>query len=461
MRDGGESKLRLAALGGGIGRTASVAAVATALLCAGHTTAFAATPNASGFVQISNMFTAAQSPTVQPGEWIGGGYTFQMTGAQPAQVVTFAQPMLFLQLACQNTDANSGALAGDIRINLSGGPYPTLGGTSDWYPFTSSPDVYTDGFDPLTYQGNLQAPDLCQGGPMWINAETFQANVGSTDPTDPLLIRFHVETTSGAIDCANAIQNPAPGVIGCGSSWSQQSLRSSSSAPVLATPAADPNAPGFIMINGSMEGNLQIQPGDWIGGGYQFSINGNHPAATVEFSGATLTLNISCNSNGTNPFPFMFNLSGGPYSVTQNSSDKYPFSPGDNNGSNQGDPAKWEGTLQAPDLCSGGTMFVNAQSGAATFEANVQSTDTTDPIAVQFHYIDSGTINCANTIQNPSPGSAQCGASWSGTQDVTPGPPSPPPNVPEGAPMLLALAGAASAGALISVARRRRQASPG
>jgi len=435
-------------------RGAAAALTVAALLAAGATAARAASPNATGFVSVTTLYTTANAPSVQPGQWVGAGYTFQMTGARLAQVVNVNQAQVFLQVACQDTDVNTGTIAGTLRLNLSSGPYPTVLGSSDRYPFTTSPTLYADGFDPATYQGNAQAPDLCGGGTMWINAATFRGNVSSTDATDALLMRFHVETASGLINCSSVTQNPAPGVTGCGAQWSQQTAGTSNTAAPLQSPGADPNAPGYIMINGSMEGNLQIQPGDWIGGGYQFDITGSHPAATYQFSGATLTLNISCNSNGSNPFPYMFALSGGPYNTTANSSDKYPFSPGDNNGSNQGDPAKWQGTQQAPDLCSGGTMFVNAQSGAATFEANVQSTDTTDAIQIQFHYIDSGGINCADPQQNPSPGSAQCGASWSGTPTVTPGPIL-EANVPEGAPMLLAALGVLGGVGWVASKRRR------
>lgn len=225
-------------------------------------------------------------------------------------------------------------------------------------------------------------------------------------------------------------------------------------AGITVAHAADPGQPGYISINGSMEGNLQIQPGDWVDGGYQFTIPGTHPASTVQFAAATVTLDVSCNSNGTSPSPYVINLGSGPYTVTANSSAEYPFSSGDNNGSMQGDPAKWQGAAQIPALCgAGNTMWVNAQSGAATFAANVQSSDTTDSLNVQFHYADSGTISCNNTTQNPPPnGVNACGRSWSSTQPVTPG--SPQTSVPEGTPLLLVgVAGLLGIGGVIVLRR--------
>src|ERR1700726_201444 len=100
-------------------------------------------------------------------------------------------------------------------------------------------------------------------------------------------------------------------------------------------------------------------------------------------------------------------------------------------------------------------MHVNAQSGAATFQANVQSSYTAQQIKVQFHYIDSGTANCADPAQNSPPnGTAQCGASWSGSPTVTPGTIPPPARTPEGAPVLLVLAGAGTLGAVVRMRRR-------
>lgn len=230
-----------------------------------------------------------------------------------------------------------------------------------------------------------------------------------------------------------------------------------SAAGITVAHAADPTQPGYISINGSMEGNLKITPGDWVDGGYQFSVAGQ-PASTVQFAGATLTLNYSCSSNGSSPKQYVFNLGSGPYTTAKGSSAKYPYSAGDTNGSSQNDPAKWEGAVQMPALCgAGNTMWVNAQSGGATFAANVQSTDTTDKVTVQFHYGDSGTIDCNNTAQNTPPtGVGACGKSWSSSPTVTPG--SPQTSVPEGAPLfLLAIAAVVGAGGIAALRRGRRQ----
>jgi len=421
----------------------------------------AATPDSTGFVQIDSVFSAAQSPTIHPGDWIGAGYTFQTTGAHVAQVVTFSQPTLWLQVECQNTDANTGPIAGTVQIPLFGGPYPTVANAADWYPFTSTPAVYTDGFDPLTYQGNLQAPDLCSGGTEWVNAEVFQANVGSTDTTDALHVRFHVETTSGAIDCGNAVQNAAPGVAGCGSTWAGQAAQSSSAPPVSSSLTANPSGPGFITISGSMEGDYKFNSGDWIGGGFTFQMTGAKPAQTVQFNGATVSMPVSCASDSSHTIvgTIVIALSGGPYSTTSGASDWYPFTgPHSDSTYNDGfDPADWQGNEQAPNLCGGGQM--EDQTGA-TFAANVTSTDTTDQLMVRFHYGPHGnpgnTVDCGDPSQNTPAGAASCGASWSGTMNVTPGPPSPPPSVPDGIPTLLALAGVGGAAAVTRLTRRSR-----
>src|SRR6266481_8233021 len=37
----------------------------------------------------------------------------------------------------------------------------------------------------------------------------------------------------------------------------------------------------MLTINGSMEGTMDIAPGDWVSGGYFLKMNGNHGAATI------------------------------------------------------------------------------------------------------------------------------------------------------------------------------------
>jgi hypothetical protein len=433
---------------------------AAMLLLATGSRVQAATPKQNGFIEVNNAFSATQAPTLYPGDWIGAGYSFQMTGARPAQLVTVEQGTAWLQVACEDTDAGTGTIAGTIQVPLSGGPYATAAGATDWYPFTGTPGLYTDGFDPLTYQGVRQAPDLCNGGTMWVNAEVFQANLGSTDAVDQLLFRFHAATASGAVDCADALQNPAPGVAGCGAAWTGTAAQSANAQPASVSASADPSGPGFITISGSMEGDYKFNPGDWIGGGFTFQMTGAKPAQTVQFNGATVSMPVSCANDSSHTIvgTIVIALSGGPYTTTAGASDWYPFSgPHSDSTYNDGyDPADWQGNEQAPALCGAGEM--EDQTGA-TFEANVTSTDTVDQLMVRFHYGPHGnpgnTVDCGDPSQNTPPGAATCGASWSGTENVTPGPPSPPPSIPDGQPYLLTLLGAAGlAGSLVRLRRR-------
>lgn len=450
----------------GIGRRIlGGSAAALALLAATATVGQAATPNATGFVQLQQEFTASQVLQIHPGDWLGGGYEFQMTGAAPAQTVTFSQPTASLQVACSPVGADSipspGSIAGTIRIALSGGPVSTVAGATDWYPFTGGPGLYSDGIDPATYQGNVQAPDLCGGQAMYVNAEVFQANVHSTDVVDRLLIQFHVETTSAGIDCGNVLQNPAPGVAVCHGGWSGTSSQLADTPAVLATPAANPSAPGYITISGSMEGDYKFNPNDWIGGGFTFMMTGAKPAQTVQFNGATVSMPVSCASDSTKTIigTIVISLSGGPYSTTAGSSDWYPFTGTPNTYNDGYDPATWQGDEKAPDLCSGGEM--EDQTGA-TFEANVTSTDTTDQLMVRFHYGPHGnpgnTVDCGDPSRNTPAGYQNCGASWSSSPTVTPGPPTVPPQIPEGQPFLLAAFGLGAAVVLGWMARRSRSA---
>ena len=164
-----------------------------------------------------------------------------------------------------------------------------------------------------------------------------------------------------------------------------------------------------LTISGSMEGSIKISPGDWISAGYEFTMPGNHAAATVQLAGAQVTISGPCTNGGdaTVTIP----LAAGPYSDPANSSSWYPS--GDENS-----PSSLQGAVQAPaDLC-GGTGQLDASAGAI-FIADLQSTDTTDPIHLAFHYRDpnakgKGNIDCYALTQSQWDAAA-CGASWSST----------------------------------------------
>jgi len=213
-------------------------------------------------------------------------------------------------------------------------------------------------------------------------------------------------------------------------------------AAVVAVTAAPAMASTFS-ITGTMEGSLHIAPGDRLWGGYHFTISGSHPAATVGFGDARVTIPVSCTSGGPQAGVITINLAGGPYADPQNSSAWLPAN-------DEHDPATWQGSTTAPDLCNGGTMFNASNSpstgGGATFTADLQSTQS-NKVNFQFHYHDSGATDC-------SAGSV-CGASWSATPSIEPTVSATP--VPVGAAGAVGVAAVLGGAAAVAQRRTRRR----
>ena len=209
-----------------------------------------------------------------------------------------------------------------------------------------------------------------------------------------------------------------------------------------------------ITISGTMEGNnlgsQAVHAGDWISGGYDFKINGSHPAATVAFGAPRVGIPVSCTDGGPVVGTITVPLSGGPYSDAQNFTDWLPT--GD-----QRVPASFEGAVQAPDLCSGGAMFDT--SSGATFSADLQSTQS-NAVTVRFHYRDpaakgKGNHDCADPSDPEAGDASTCGASWSSSPSFAPTVTSTP--VPVGTTGAIGLALLAAAGLGISQLRARRR----
>ncbi|MCQ4081731.1 hypothetical protein NGB36_14210 [Streptomyces sp. RB6PN25] len=181
-----------------------------------------------------------------------------------------------------------------------------------------------------------------------------------------------------------------------------------------------------ISVSGSMEGALQIHPGDWVAAGYHFRVQGAKSGGTYTFAQAEVRLPVSCSAGSKSVAgDITVPLATGPWTVRPGDGDLHPWS-------DQGAPAAYQGGVKAPDLCGGGPMYDDAASGGATFAADVHSTNTHDPIAVQFHYRvpaakGKGNIDCADGIQHPAD---VCGASESPTVDLTPTPVTAPTTAP-------------------------------
>jgi serine protease AprX len=134
---------------------------------------------------------------------------------------------------------------------------------------------------------------------------------------------------------------------------------------------------GSVLVAGSMEGNLKIEPGDTLEAGYGFSMPGSHPGAIVQFALPSVSIPLSCTSGGAYVGTATINLRGGPYIELMNEAASLPTSA-------QSSPASYQGSTTAPNLCNGGVMY-GASAGMST---ELISTDATDPVDVEFHYSD-------------------------------------------------------------------------
>jgi serine protease AprX len=134
---------------------------------------------------------------------------------------------------------------------------------------------------------------------------------------------------------------------------------------------------GSVLVAGSMEGNLRIEPGDTLEAGYAFTMPGSHPAAVVQFALPSVSIPLSCSSGGAYVGTATISLTGGPYIELLNGTAALPTSA-------QSSPASYQGSTTAPNLCKGAAMY----GASAALSSEVISTDAVDHVDVAFHYAD-------------------------------------------------------------------------
>jgi hypothetical protein len=147
------------------------------------------------------------------------------------------------------------------------------------------------------------------------------------------------------------------------------------------------------MATQAMEGNLKVKPGDTLMAGYDFTMPGNHSAATVLFTTTMVTFQAQC-VTGAGGGTIVVHMPDSIYTDPVNNSQWFPS--GD-----QHSPLTYQGSITVPDLCAGGQMILKR---GGTFTAQVQSTDTTDKVNMRWHYSANGSSG-----------------SWSGTASIIPG----------------------------------------
>ncbi|HUR20791.1 MAG TPA: hypothetical protein VMZ90_08275 [Vicinamibacterales bacterium] len=144
-------------------------------------------------------------------------------------------------------------------------------------------------------------------------------------------------------------------------------------SPAAVTLGSMSQVSGLVDITSKTDAGMVLTPGDLIDFGYVFTINGKHPATTVQVEGTTLTFQVVCGDGSQQSFtlPFL----GAAWPVAENYTGWTPAGA-------QQDPAVWYGQGVASDVCGGGTY---KPKNGATFQA-VITADQNVKINVKFHW---------------------------------------------------------------------------
>jgi len=190
----------------------------------------------------------------------------------------------------------------------------------------------------------------------------------------------------------------------------------------------------------SMEGDLRLNPSAqpdgklWVAGGYSFTIPGSHPATTLAFSDATISLPVRCTSNGPRvpAGDIVVPLADNAFPVAANNTSWFPIDPATGTSAGQASPATFEGAVEvtAADViarCGAGatTLFLNYGGDfGAVFSADVSSSASPIKLNVKFHYrspAGKGKVdtNCSNPADPNAGRSDACGAGWSSTKSFS------------------------------------------
>jgi hypothetical protein len=138
-----------------------------------------------------------------------------------------------------------------------------------------------------------------------------------------------------------------------------------------------------------MEGDLKVLPGELLDAGYDVTMPGGHPAATIDVRSPKLTFVATC-ASGDPAGTLVVDMPDASLAVAADSPAWLPS--GD-----QHSPLVYQGSLVVPDLCAGGALRL--QQGG-TFTNQISSTAPASSVHVRWHYRAHGTSG-----------------SWSGTCD--------------------------------------------
>jgi hypothetical protein len=142
--------------------------------------------------------------------------------------------------------------------------------------------------------------------------------------------------------------------------------------------------PGDGSVIMSMIRPIEINSGDTVLAGYDLSVRGDHPAATVSLAGGNVQADVSCPDGSS--YTLTIPLPDQAYSIPANDDSWFP-SP------NHRSQLVYQGSTTASSVCSGGVakrayfsaLGVSAGVGNPPAAPGFSTTDTTYPLKVRFH----------------------------------------------------------------------------
>ena len=172
---------------------------------------------------------------LQPGDWVSAGYNFKISGSHPAVTVNVTLPTVQVAISC----SHGGPIQGYIDVPMPDSSYTDPLNSSSTFPTFPNEGAYE------AFEGAVQAPNLCSGGPMYSASQegggTFNAIItGSAAGQFQFHFRDPNAKGDGNIDCASSIANPGNGnAAACGASWSNTVTCPAASTPLSVTCGAN------------------------------------------------------------------------------------------------------------------------------------------------------------------------------------------------------------------------------
>jgi len=260
--------------------------------------------------------------------------------------------------------------AGTTPVGYPGGPGFVIGASPNAFRSSTFPENPCPNPGPATPPNTCRTPVLITTSGWYTFRHTFR-NDGSGNLAVDLTI---LNSSANVVTSWTIYQGfPLSTVGGTAYGWFPNE-----EIPDLAIDNSVLRAPQGTAISmgpQAMEGDLKVKPGDTLSVGYDFTMPGNHPAATLLFTSAMVTFQAQCVS-GPGGGTIVVPIADSTYTDPAGSSQWFPS--GD-----QHSPLVYQGSVVVPNLCGGGQMTLKK---GGTFTAQMQSTDTNDKVNVRWHY---------------------------------------------------------------------------